>query len=330
MQHDWATDELEGSLTREVGLLANFSMSAPFTSGSHVLQDYQMRLMLLEQQNKMRLMMECQEQESTTLDRSDSSLLEPRVPPRRQSDLRHELFPLVPEQRSDLCHGLLTPRGTPHGSPSEAAQTPSNCPSPQASMSNAHALNPSLTGQIYNAPFYRPSTGVRNFPLLPHQSFQYSTNAYIPRPDYSFGYQEYQYPQKPQTEPFPIANVLRSDASTPVTLVLGVCASLEPNLLLLSMSSQDLLVSMESQFSLGSMGSTDSSKTYDTVDLEVPTPEGHWDEPPGLKDSSRFESKFKASTDQDFNFDDNLFTEPDFVEQSLTDCKFPPPVGHLA
>jgi len=278
-------------------------MSAPFGSGNHALQDYQMHLMLLEQQNKKRLMMVRQGQDNMTLDRNDRHLLEPRVPPRRQSDLRH---------------GLLTPGGSPTVVP-----TPSNRHSSRASMSNAPALDPSLTGQINNAPFYPPSTGASDPPpLLAHQSFQYSANTYTPRPDYSFGYQEYKCPQNPQIKPFPTANDLGSDTFTPLTLVPEVCASLDPNLGRPPIQLVEPMSSTNSLGSIESFGSMDSSKTYDTVDLEVLTPEGQWDEPPGLKDYSGFESKFKACgpyfTNQDFHFDDYLVAKLDFVGQSLT------------
>jgi hypothetical protein len=291
-------------------------MSAPFGTGNHALQDYQMQLMLLEQQNKKRLMMARQEQDNMTLDRNDRSLLEPRVSPRQQSDLRH---------------GLFTPRASPTNLD---LLTLSNCPSPQASMSNTSALD-LILGQTYNAPLYPPSTGVSNPPpLLPHQSFQYSANTCTLQPYYSPRYQEYQYPPKPQTRPFPTVNILGSDAFTPVTFGSEVYASLKPDLgcpfiqSVESMGSAGSMAWTDSTNSTDSIGSMDSlesmesmysSKTDDTVDLEVLTPESQWDEPPGLGDFSGFKLESKASTDQDFNLNDFYFAVPDFVEQ-LTGC----------
>src|SRR6266536_2637302 len=142
-------------------------MAAPYGTGNYALQDHQMRLMLLEQQNKKRLMMARQEQDSTTLDRNDRPLLGPRVPPSRQSDLRH---------------GLLTPGAT---SPNPSSLTPSNSPSPLTSMSNAPSFDPRFTGKIYNGPSLYPP------PFRPQQSFQCSTGTYTTPPYCSNRYQEY-------------------------------------------------------------------------------------------------------------------------------------------
>jgi hypothetical protein len=223
-------------------------------------------------------------------------------------------------------HVLLTPRASPNQvvSPNQVLL------SPRASMSNASALDPSITGQMYTAPFYPPSTGVSNPPpLLPHQSLQYPANTYTLRPYYSIGYQEYQYPQNPQTNPFLTANIFGSDAFTPVTLVPGVCASLEPNSGRPPIPSAESLGSIERENSstesiesMSRMSSNSSDPPSEISFFEVLTPQGLWDEPLGLKDSSGFESEFKASTDQDFTFDDFLFPAglTDFVEQSLTGC----------
>lgn len=59
----------------------NMNFSGPPNNGNHALQDYQMQLMLLEQQNKQRLMFARQTQNSIALPGPSSSIAAPPYPP---------------------------------------------------------------------------------------------------------------------------------------------------------------------------------------------------------------------------------------------------------
>lgn len=59
--------------------------------GNHALQDYQMQLMLLEQQNKKRLVMARQEQDQFSMASSSSGFRQGQTPPRISSGGNHAL-----------------------------------------------------------------------------------------------------------------------------------------------------------------------------------------------------------------------------------------------
>jgi hypothetical protein len=170
-------------------------MAVPSGTGNYALQDIHIQLTLLEQQDKRRLTAVRQEQDSTALNCNDRSQLGPRVPPSRQSDLRH---------------GLLTPGATP---PNRSSRTPSKSPSPLAGVSNAPPFDPMFTRRIYNGPsLYPPQRGFGNpTPLQSQPTFHYSTSLYTQPACHSNGCREYL--QNTQTSQIPTTNVLKYSTS---------------------------------------------------------------------------------------------------------------------
>jgi hypothetical protein len=89
--------------------------------GNHALQDYQMQLMLLEQQNKKRLMMARQEQDSMTMPRADGSGGQggPGIGPNGQPF--QGTSPQGPRSVNSPNPGDQMKRGTPHMNPAGMA-----------------------------------------------------------------------------------------------------------------------------------------------------------------------------------------------------------------
>jgi hypothetical protein len=114
------------------------------TGGNHALQDYQMQLMLLEQQNKKRLMMARQEQDSMTITRPDGSQgpggpgqMGPNGQPFQGTS------PQGPRSVNSPNPGDQMKRGTPHMNP---AGMPSPLPEGQSRGSPSGGMNFNLAG----------------------------------------------------------------------------------------------------------------------------------------------------------------------------------------
>lgn len=137
--------------------------------GNHALQDYQMQLMLLEQQNKRRLLMARQEQDSMTT-RADQppipgpgGALPPGTSPRvgnspNPSDQMKRGTPKMPQT------------GLP-GSPSANDPMAQNRGSPASMNFNGGQMNSEIPGQFFNGPNgpngMRPPSSNPNFPNAP-------------------------------------------------------------------------------------------------------------------------------------------------------------------
>jgi hypothetical protein len=111
--------------------------------GNHALQDYQMQLMLLEQQNKKRLMMARQEQDSMTMPRPDGSGGQggPGMGPNGQPF--QGTSPQGPRSVNSPNPGDQMKRGTPHMNP---AGMPSPLPEGQSRGSPSGGMNFNIPG----------------------------------------------------------------------------------------------------------------------------------------------------------------------------------------
>ncbi|KXG51891.1 LisH dimerization motif, subgroup [Penicillium griseofulvum] len=130
------------------------SLQAPGSQqGNHALQDYQMQLMLLEQQNKRRLMMARQEQDSMA--RADGQPPMPgqgALPPGTSPGSRAGASP-NPSDQMKRGTPKMPPTGLP-GSPS--AGDMSQRGSPGSMNLNGGAIPPEMAAQYFNGPNMRP------------------------------------------------------------------------------------------------------------------------------------------------------------------------------
>ena len=122
--------------------------------GNHALQDYQMQLMLLEQQNKRRLLMARQEQDSMTRPDQPPIPGQQALPPGTSPGSRAGASPNPSDQMK---------RGTPKmpqtglpGSPSAADAMGQNRASPASMNFNPQLGGPDMTGQFFNPNGMRP------------------------------------------------------------------------------------------------------------------------------------------------------------------------------
>jgi hypothetical protein len=109
--------------------------------GNHALQDYQMQLMLLEQQNKKRLMMARQEQDSMAMPRPDGSAGPGTMGPNSQPF--QGASPQGPRSVNSPNPGDQMKRGTPH---MNSAGMPSPLPEGQSRGSPSGGMNFNLQG----------------------------------------------------------------------------------------------------------------------------------------------------------------------------------------
>lgn len=127
-------------------------MQTPNGQGNHALQDYQMQLMLLEQQNKRRLLMARQEQDSMT--RADG---QPPMP--GQQGLPPGTSPQGSRAGTSPNPSDQMKRGTPKmpqtglpGSPSAADAMGQNRGSPASMNFNGGPMGPEMAGQFFGGP----------------------------------------------------------------------------------------------------------------------------------------------------------------------------------
>jgi hypothetical protein len=297
-------------------------MSAPSGSGNHALQDYQMQLMLLEVQNKKRLLMARQELDTHITQALDDKYLVGLRDPLQQGSHYNESSRRYPVPQSRVNHGLPTPNTTPQPSPSN-----------QASIGNS----PAYTPHVYNAPGNAPSTEINCLSSsLSSQDPRYPTYTYHPQLHNSFGYQKYHYPH---TTPDPAYNTPDNCAFMPTNFIPGVSSILEQHhfpswepLFSTDPSSKELVAapmatqiphlseestnseqSALSDKSMGSCVSMDSRWTYDSGYYESSSP------PPNsqrvnLSDFSGLGSDFAVSINQDF------LSDPDSDRQPWNSC----------
>lgn len=122
--------------------------------GNHALQDYQMQLMLLEQQNKRRLLMARQEQDSMTRPDQPPMPGQQALPPGTSPGSKAGASPNPSDHMK---------RGTPKmpqtvlpGSPSAADAMGQNRASPASMNFNPQLGGPEMTGQFFNPNGMRP------------------------------------------------------------------------------------------------------------------------------------------------------------------------------
>lgn len=148
---------------------ANGMSAANGQGGNHALQDYQMQLMLLEQQNKKRLMMARQEQDSIGRDGGPPIPGQPGIPPQGQSPGSRTGASPNPTEQMKRATSQLGANGIP-ASPSAGDGMPQNRGSP-AGMNFAAGMPPEFNQQMFmksqmegmvgpGAPGMRPPTSM--------------------------------------------------------------------------------------------------------------------------------------------------------------------------
>lgn len=188
---------LNGQFIGDMGTMARQAMAqGPTQSGNHALQDYQMQLMLLEQQNKRRLMMARQEQNSIHPD-GQPMTGQPGLPPGTSPQGSRAGASPNPSEQMKRGTPKISQTGLP-GSPSAGDLQGRGSP---ASMNFAGQMPTDMNNAFYMKPDgmpgapngMRPPTSNQFNPQM-NQAMQQGPNARMPGGNW-------QQPQGPQGQP---------------------------------------------------------------------------------------------------------------------------------
>jgi len=170
------TDLYTGNAPRPGGGVAPGPAGQP--QGNHALQDYQMQLMLLEQQNKKRLLMARQEQDNMSVPHGQAAVGGPGFPPSMSPQGSRSGPSPNPADQMKKGTPRLGPQGLPGSPMPEGAMQPQrNSPAPGVAF-DPNQMPPgmppqySFPGQMPNTPMMRPPSSHPQFngqPITPQQ-----------------------------------------------------------------------------------------------------------------------------------------------------------------